>query len=345
VETSISASILGVTHQCEACGSQEVSSLLTDLSHVYLCDGRSKVWSYQLLECQTCHLGFVDPEPDWELLQSFYPPEYGCYDFTDGLPEREAESLKYRTANMRMAAFQSKSTGAVVRSCLGTLVEWLTGRKVSSSLGVPLQLPKEAQIFELGYGSGMWLLSMAHLGYCNLHGYDITANSNNVRRLLEKGISISTGLFLDNEYPSGAFDCIRLEHVFEHLLYPRKVLEQCSRMLKPGGLLVMNTPCRDSWSAWLSLEHFAALDLPRHLYHHTPRSATALIERSGLRVVDIRPYSVARVLAKTINNLLLSKNRKALTPYLFDVMAPMYRLLAGMTHKGEHMSVCAVKPA
>ena len=48
---------------------------------------------------------------------------------------------------------------------------------------MPVNLPRTARILDLGYGGGAWLLTMAGLGYRDLHGYDIDANSENAARL------------------------------------------------------------------------------------------------------------------------------------------------------------------
>ena len=101
---------------------------------------------------------------------------------------------------------------------MGKMAEWLSGKTVSCSLGIPLQLAKNAHILEVGYGSGNWLLTMAQLGYTNLHGYDLETNSENKNRLIDTGIDVSSGDFISNDYPENHYDCIRLEHVFEHLL-------------------------------------------------------------------------------------------------------------------------------
>jgi len=139
---------------CEACGRQVLTIILDNLSHEYDLNGRHTVWAYRLMECAKCGLGFVDPKPEWEVIETFYDESYGCY-----LPaEGEAKSLKYWIAKQRYAFDGSKKPVAFMSTALGMACELLTGKTVSFTLGIPLRLPKGAHIFELGYGSGSWLL-------------------------------------------------------------------------------------------------------------------------------------------------------------------------------------------
>lgn len=45
-------------------------------------------------------------------------------------------------------------------------------------------------------------------------------------------------------FPTGSFDMVLCEHVFEHLERPSAVLAECSRVLRPGGRLLFLTPNR-----------------------------------------------------------------------------------------------------
>jgi len=326
---------------CEACGSRKITTILDNLSHGYEQDGVPMSWHYRLLECQECGLGFVNPKPTWEILGTFYGQTYGCYLTAEEIVERELKSAKYWIAKQRYLLVGSKGLQAVIGTVLGTAAELITGKTISFSLGMPLQLSKDARIFELGYGSGYWLRTMSHLGYKNLFGYDIDSNYENAAQLLSDGFKVTGGVFLENDYSDSYFDCIRLEHVFEHLLRPIEVLTKCRNMLKPGGWLLVNSPCKNSWSVRLSLRHFAHLDIPRHLYHHTPKSAVLMLKAAGLDVLKVKPYSVMAVLGATVNNMLLDRGKKRISPSFFSAFAPLYKLLGAITGMGDNITIWA----
>jgi 2-polyprenyl-3-methyl-5-hydroxy-6-metoxy-1,4-benzoquinol methylase len=316
-------------------------------THRYQTNGHPMEWEYRLVRCSSCGMARIDPTPHWHLVSTFYDEDYGPYDASIAPPEREARSLKYAVASLRGAQWARgldrarPQTYPRVRSLLGALAEVATGKTVTYSLGVPLQLDHDAAIFELGYGSGNWLLTMAYLGYRNLHGYDIAPRAQSTPRLKEAGVTTWHGIFLDASVPEGHFDCIRLEHVFEHLLDPVAVISKCHTMLRPGGCLVLNLPSAGSYSEAISLEAHPTLELPRHLYRHTPESAQLILRRAGFKISSIRVYTVPSHLAVVVNSTRDAADRRPLPTWLFKATGPLYAGLSHLARRGEHMTLYA----
>jgi len=340
-ESSDQSNAAGDSNLCEACGGSDFRVIIGNLVHKYSHDNLPATWKYSLIRCNYCGMVFVTPQPSSMILETFYREDYCCY--TDALdPAQESQSLKYRIARGRFATHRKKSVTANLEMILGVLVEILTGRSVSYTLGIPLQLALDAQIFDLGFGTGSWLLGMRHIGYTNLHGYDISSNGKNVERLMSLGINVSTGDFLRNYYPDDYFDLIRLEHVFEHLLKPKDVLARVHRMLKPGGLLVLNFPSSEAISFLLSPRHYANRDSPRHLFLHTKRSAQKMLISAGFDRISSRTYAVGLDLEATFNNML--KSSKLNVKLRFGSMiASLYKILGHLFKCGENITIMAVK--
>jgi 2-polyprenyl-3-methyl-5-hydroxy-6-metoxy-1,4-benzoquinol methylase len=331
---------------CEICKSKNVVVLLDNLSFSSVVDNEPAEWNYQLLKCRNCGLGFVDPKPSWKRLSSFYDESYGSYTNIDIDSFAGRNSIRYRMLKYRYAQYASSGLGAMLQNALGAAVEWATGRTVAYSLGIPLQLPKDARIFDFGYGQGNWLLSMSRLGYTRLSGYDIDANEGNSARLVAQGIEVSGGDFLENTYKNSSFDCIHMGHVLEHLLWPHEVLAECYRILKPGGILVLGSPCIDSWVAKLSLKDFPGLQLPWHLFHYTPKSAKMLLESAGFHVGKAKPYGAPQHLPIVVNALLRDRGfrRFRFPSFMFIPVLPFYKLLCILTRKGECLTMLCEKP-
>ena len=80
----------------------------------------------------------------------------------------------------------------------------------------------------------------------------------------------------------GALDFLIAGHVFEHLLDPIAVLDEWSRVIKPGGELLAALP------------NHAAIDTiiidSTHVHAYTPESATALLEAKGWEVTHCEPF-------------------------------------------------------
>lgn len=330
--------------KCYACDSSDIKLWLDGFEHLYREDGRERAWPYRLVECRRCGLGFIDPMPDEALVKTFYQSNYACYS-QDPTYDPAREHGKYKMARMRFeGSFNRGGTAlSAFKRIAAMTVEWGSGKTISYSLGVPLQLPPDAKIFEVGYGSGHWLYNMASLGYKNLHGYDIDGNPMSGGKLQAAGVTIHKDAFTGGGVQEGAFDCIRLEHVFEHLLKPVEVLEVLGRMLKPDGFLVMTFPCKDSISRMLSSRHWGPLEPPVHIYHHTPKSARLMLRKANLMPLKVKPYPVIEQLAGTLNNLLVVRGLRTrlVTGRSFKMLAPAYGMISKVTMKGDFMTVLA----
>lgn len=330
--------------KCDICNHTDIMILIEGLSFSSEVAGEALEWKYQLLKCRSCGLGFVDPSPSWDRLSTFYN-DYALYDDVDHDPIGGKGSLKRWVAKARYATYVAKGFRQIVQSTVGVAVEWITGRMISFTLGIPLHLAIDANIHELGYGSGGWLLSMSRMGFQNLHGYDIDINNENVSRLRSAGVNISAGDFFENKYPESSFDCIRLEHVLEHLQEPHEVLAKCYRLLKPGGILLINGPCINSWLARLSLKNYPSLFLLEHLYHHTSQSAKILLEAAGFEIVRLKPYAVPVHIPAILNAVLSDRGwGRIKIPYFFILpFAPIHKLVCTITGKGEFLTALCRK--
>jgi SAM-dependent methyltransferase len=330
--------------KCEVCNSEDVAVSLDNLSFSPKAEDNEQEWEYRLLRCHQCGLVYVDPKPSWQLLCSFYG-SYGIYTSAGRDLFGGKGYLKYIAAKYRYATYARNGLLEVAKVGLGVAVEWITGRTVPFSLGIPLQLPKDSRIFEVGYGSGDWLLSMKRLGYRNLAGYDIDANPKNSSWFVSEGIDVSGGDFLANDYPEAFYDCIRMNHVLEHLLQPHDVLGKCRKMLAPGGVLALDSPCIESVVARLSFGSFTNLDGPRHLHHHTLMSARLLLESAGFDVVKMKPYGVLMLIPTTLNAILHDRgiNQIKIPSFLFLPCAPVYKLFCLLMHKGEFQTILCRK--
>ncbi|EPR66469.1 class I SAM-dependent methyltransferase [Cyclobacterium qasimii] len=85
------------------------------------------------------------------------------------------------------------------------------------------------------------------------------------------------------------FDVITLFHVLEHVHKLNKTIDILLNRLKKRGTLFIAVPNRDSLDASTFKENWAALDVPRHLYHFNPSSMEYLTDKHNCRIVDTIP--------------------------------------------------------
>ncbi|MFT6814364.1 MAG: 2-polyprenyl-3-methyl-5-hydroxy-6-metoxy-1,4-benzoquinol methylase [Sphingobacteriales bacterium] len=80
------------------------------------------------------------------------------------------------------------------------------------------------------------------------------------------------------------FDAVTMWHVLEHVHKLNEYLQTIHKVLKPGGLLLIAVPNHESFDAKYYKKHWAAYDVPRHLWHFTPNSMNELVEKHGFTI-------------------------------------------------------------
>ncbi len=103
------------------------------------------------------------------------------------------------------------------------------------------------------------------------------------------GITIRQGSVFEQQYGEGSFDVVTLWDVIEHTPNPREMLEHCHRLLKPGGVLVVNYPDIGSSVArvlgrrWLFLTSV-------HLFYFDRTTISRMLAATRFKVERLRPH-------------------------------------------------------
>lgn len=143
-------------------------------------------------------------------------------------------------------------------------------------------------LLDLGCSSGGFLRAMKSPAW-KLHGIEM---SQTVASQAEaaSGATVFVGDILDAPYPDASFDVITAFHVMEHVYQPLDVLGKIAHWLKPGGIFYFMVPNIDSAGARIFKSHWYALELPRHLYHYSPRSLGMMADAVGLEQVSLTTH-------------------------------------------------------
>jgi 2-polyprenyl-3-methyl-5-hydroxy-6-metoxy-1,4-benzoquinol methylase len=83
--------------------------------------------------------------------------------------------------------------------------------------------------------------------------------------------------------PWNGFDIVASFHVIEHVDSPRSFIAAAAEKLKPGGLLVIETPNIDSLPFKILKSRWRQF-IPEHYYFFTPKTISRLLSDQGLRV-------------------------------------------------------------
>ncbi|WP_170145519.1 class I SAM-dependent methyltransferase [Salinimonas sediminis] len=101
------------------------------------------------------------------------------------------------------------------------------------------------RILEAGCGN-KWQLKLNDIEY-TLSGVDIDADAVSLRQSKFNDLDeVIIGDLREVALPEAAFDVIYTAYVLEHVSNVTRVLENFSRWLKPGGVIIIKVPDRDS---------------------------------------------------------------------------------------------------
>ncbi|CAN5211292.1 class I SAM-dependent methyltransferase [soil metagenome] len=89
--------------------------------------------------------------------------------------------------------------------------------------------------------------------------------------------------------PEHSFDAITLWHVLEHVHKLDEYMIHIKRLLKESGKIFIAVPNYTSYDAKVYQQFWAAYDVPRHLYHFSPKSMKSLLEGHNLKLQAVLP--------------------------------------------------------
>jgi 2-polyprenyl-3-methyl-5-hydroxy-6-metoxy-1,4-benzoquinol methylase len=142
----------------------------------------------------------------------------------------------------------------------------------------------KGELLDIGAGTGYFLSYMKNRGW-KVTG---TEKSPDARQfaLSEFGIGLlpTEALF---ELSKESIDVITLWHVLEHIHKIEENLTAFRQLLKPGGRLVIAVPNHNSFDAKYYKKHWAAWDVPRHIWHFSPEQMKLLSETYGFKLQSI----------------------------------------------------------
>jgi SAM-dependent methyltransferase len=184
-----------------------------------------------------------DPLPAQSEIGSFYPPSYSAYNSN-------------------------------------TIIGWLSRMVyVLDARRIRRLLSRNSSILDVGCGNGAALLAMRDLGFTRLAGLEIDATA--AQRARESDLDVRCGELLDADFADETFDLIRMGHVIEHVLDPMATLRRAYRLLKPGGILMGETPNTDCLDWKIFKQYWGPLHLPRHIFVFNDRNLRQALEQSG----------------------------------------------------------------
>ncbi len=169
------------------------------------------------------------------------------------------------------------------------IVEWLLNNLYAYRARQIESKHKPGKVLDIGCGRGLLLNKLRERGW-EPRGTELSEEAAAYARQKLR-LPVSTRALQDLHFPDEEFDLVILWHVLEHVTAPRAMLKEVSRILKPGGILLVAVPNFGSWEARRSGRGWFHLDVPRHLTHFTPRTLQRSLEMVGLSLVSTNFFS------------------------------------------------------
>jgi 2-polyprenyl-3-methyl-5-hydroxy-6-metoxy-1,4-benzoquinol methylase len=91
------------------------------------------------------------------------------------------------------------------------------------------------------------------------------------------------------EQTANSFDVVTMWHVLEHVHELKPYLSKIHELLVAKGKLIIAVPNYTSYDAQHYKAHWAAYDVPRHLYHFSPKSMETLLTQFGFKLITKKP--------------------------------------------------------
>jgi 2-polyprenyl-3-methyl-5-hydroxy-6-metoxy-1,4-benzoquinol methylase len=147
---------------------------------------------------------------------------------------------------------------------------------------------KSGKILDYGAGTGAFLKT------CKTNRWDALGiePDDTARKVMAEKFGLTTFSSLAEAKQDSSFygfDCITAWHVLEHVPDLKETIEALKNALKEKGVFIVAVPNPDSYDAKYYKEFWAAYDLPRHLWHFSPKDITKLFEDSGFKLNKTLP--------------------------------------------------------
>ena len=232
--------------KCPACGNEELAEFGVVKDHSV-----SKE-EFQLVKCPSCGLRITQDQPDIDSIGPYYASE--DYISHSDTKKGVVNSLYHKVRNHMLTQKQR-------------LVEKYSSR---------------GSLLDIGTGTGYFINHM------KLAGWDVLGlepdEGARAHALKEFGLTVQD-IDTMGSLESGAYDAITMWHVMEHVHNLNEHVAELQRLLDDDGVLVIAVPNPLSADANHYGKYWAAYDVPRHLWHFSPKSMVSLLANHGFEVV------------------------------------------------------------
>lgn len=235
---------------CPGCASSDFEQRLECTDHFITGE------IFAIDKCRSCGLLFTNPRPSPERISHYY--------------DSSAYVSHSKTASGLINYLFHLSRRYTLSYKRGIVKKYSTGNS----------------LLDYGCGTGDFLRLMQRSGFsCKGIEPNQQAREKAIEQI-ESEVYDEDGLQAINKH---SLDAISLWHVLEHIYPLADRIRKFHELLKDDGTLFIAVPNHKALDAKIYGAHWAAWDVPRHIYHFDHYSITSLMHRHGFILIKTRP--------------------------------------------------------
>jgi 2-polyprenyl-3-methyl-5-hydroxy-6-metoxy-1,4-benzoquinol methylase len=215
--------------------------------------------TFSIIKCQSCNLLITSPRPETTNLGYYYLSDNYI---SHAKKTKSVVDLIYKVSRIYTLKWKLK----------------LLKNHVDQK--------EKIKILDYGCGTGEFLKT------CKADGHPVVGvePSDKARTIASENDTIQILPTINNVV--GKFNAITLFHVLEHIPEINEVLAKLTEALEKTGTVFIAVPNHESFDAKQYRNHWAAYDVPRHLWHFSKRNMTQLLANHGLEIIKVVPMKL-----------------------------------------------------
>jgi SAM-dependent methyltransferase len=137
------------------------------------------------------------------------------------------------------------------------------------------------RLLDVGCATGDFLAAAQERSWA-AQGVELSGHAAAVAR--RRGVDVRVGTLRNARFPDASFDVVTMLDVIEHLNDPMAELKEVRRVLRPGGIICVETPNWDSIYRRVLGRRWAALQPRLHLLYFDSTTLREAVGRAGFHV-------------------------------------------------------------
>lgn len=269
---------------------------------------------FQIVRCQQCGTGFLNPPPHADLLKSIY--QYSGHALTS--------PISLATVLAQEKQFPNSTIDA------NRIVSWAQRLNQSGNY----------QALDIGSGYGFYTqaLKLAH--------YDtVSINPGKYENQVFKAMNGNDPLpiMFDDFNTSNLFGVILMSQVLEHLVEPEHAIAKVANLLANQGVFACAVPHFNALTVKiLGTKDNACLWVPEHVNYFTVQGVRKLLTQHDLKIIHI--HQITRFRYDALSRRLLGENHRS---FILDGIVKYgqipFNYLANVLRMGIYLNIYAIK--